>query len=234
MEKATRVLLVRHGETIWNKEGRLQGHLDSDLTARGTAQASSVAARLKSYGFDALYASDLGRAHRTAQEIAAATGFRIIPEPRLRERNLGIFQGLTEAEIRDRYPAEWNLFRSMEPDYRIPGGESSRDRIVRTRSLLDEVAVRHRGGTVLFVTHGGILDGIFRLVTGLPLELPRQFKIWNAGINIISRVSLGSQDAADTGPLSSGGPASAPADGWMIELWGDTGTLAAGDALDDN
>ncbi|HUX51933.1 MAG TPA: histidine phosphatase family protein [Spirochaetia bacterium] len=234
MEKATRVLLVRHGETVWNAEGRLQGHLDSELTSRGVAQANSVAARLRDYRFDALYASDLGRAYKTAQKIAAATGCRIISEPRLRERNLGIFQGLTEGEIRVRYPEEWSRFRSMEPDYRVPDGESSRDRVVRSRSLLDEVAVRHRERTVLLVTHGGILDGIFRLVTGLPLELPRQFKIWNAGINIISRVSLGSEDAADTGPLHSGGPASAPADGWMIELWGDTGTLASGDALDDN
>jgi probable phosphoglycerate mutase len=233
MKKATRVLIVRHGETVWNKEGRIQGHLDSDLTPRGAAQASSVAARLKGYDFDALYSSDLGRAFKTAKRIAATNGCEITPEPRLRERNLGIFQGMTEGEILDRYPEEWERFRSMEPDYRIPDGESSRDRIIRSKSLLDEVAVRHSGGTVLFVTHGGILDGIFRLVTGLPLDLPRQFKIWNAGVNIISRVAPGSNDAADTGPLFSGGPASAPADGWMIELWGDTGSLSSGDVLDD-
>ncbi|HUX21967.1 MAG TPA: histidine phosphatase family protein [Spirochaetia bacterium] len=231
MKKATRVLLVRHGETVWNKEGRIQGHLDSDLTPRGVAQASSVASRLKGYGFDALYSSDLGRAFKTAERIAAATGCRIIREPRLRERNLGIFQGMTEGEILERYPVEWERFRSMEPDYRIPDGESSRDRILRSESLLDEVAERHSGETVLFVTHGGILDGIFRLVTGLPLDLPRQFKIWNAGVNVISRAALGTQE--DTGPLFSGGPASAPAEGWMIELWGDTGSLASGEVLDD-
>lgn len=233
MHQTTRVLLVRHGETIWNSEGRIQGHLDSDLTARGISQAESVAARLAGSSFAALYSSDLGRAFKTAERIARTTGCEIITEPRLRERHLGIFQGLVEGEIRERYPDEWSQFLSRDPDYRIPKGESSRDRVVRSRSLLDELARRHAGETVLLVTHGGILDAMFRLVTGLPLDEPRQFKIWNAGINIISKSDRSSSITSDTGPLSSGGPASALTDGWMIELWGDTGSLASGEALDD-
>ena len=233
MKNVTRVLIVRHGETIWNSEGRIQGHLDSPLTPRGIAQAESVAERLKQVRFDALYSSDLGRAYGTAERISAATGSEIIPEKRLRERNLGVFQGLVEEEIRERYPSEWEQFLRRDPDYRIPEGESSRDRVVRTKQLLDEVAERHPGGCVLLVTHGGILDGIFRLVTGLPIELPRQFKIWNAGINVISLPAHTTAASSDTGRLASGGPASAPSLGWMIELWGDTGSIISDTVLDD-
>lgn len=212
MSKRTRVMLVRHGETVWNTEGRLQGHLDSPLTDRGVAQAEATASRLGGIRIDALYSSDLGRALGTAKRIGQATDCPIIPEPRLRERALGVFEGLDTVQIRSRYPEEWERFTSRDPDFRVPRGESSRERVERTRSLLEEVAETHAGGTVLLVTHGGILDAVFRLVVGLPLETPRTFKIWNAGLNLISRTA--------------GEP-------WMIELWGDTGSLVDGATLDD-
>jgi probable phosphoglycerate mutase len=233
MNRVTRVLLVRHGETIWNKEGRIQGHLDSELTARGVAQAESVAARLRGKALDAIYSSDLGRAYKTAERIADVTGCPITVERRLRERNLGIFQGLVEDEIRERFPDEWGKFLNRNPDYRIPGGESARDRVLRAESLLDEVANLYSGKTVLFVTHGGILDGVFRLVTGLPLDAPRKFKIWNAGINLISRSEDAGPSAADTGSPAAGGPPSATGRGWMIELWGDTGSIPSNEGLVD-
>lgn len=240
MKERTRVVLVRHGETVWNVEGRLQGHLDSELTPRGVAQAESVAARLRGSKPTALYSSDLGRARKTAQRIAEATGCPVTLEPRLRERGLGIFEGLDEAEISSRYPEEWRRFLTRDPDYCVPNGESSRDRVVRSRAVLEEVAARHPGSTIVLVTHGGILDGIFRFIVGLPLERPRQFKIWNAGINLISRPAAngtpgpnGTTPSSDTGGLGSGGPASAAGDGWMIELWGDTGALLSEEVLDD-
>lgn len=221
---STRVILIRHGETEWNREGRMQGHLDSPLTEQGRKQAEEVAERLADLPIKAIYSSDLGRAVKTAQALARRIGLSILPEPRVRERNLGVFQGLTEPEVTERYPDEWQRFLTRDPDYRMPGGESSRDRVVRSAPVLDELGERHAGEVVVLVTHGGILDGLFRLVTGIPLEAPRKFKIWNGGINILSRSSVAEDEAQDTGGLSSGGPAGS-GNGWMVDVWGYTGRI---------
>jgi len=180
-----------------------------------------------------LYSSDLGRAFATAERISAANGCPVSSEPRLRERALGIFQGLNESEIEERHPNEWSRFLGRDPDYRIPDGESARDRVDRTNDVLSDLGKRHAGETILFVTHGGILDALFRLVVGLPLDAPRQFRIWNAGINLISRTVHAAAGPSDTGRLGSGGPASPTGGGWMIELWGDTGAILQDQVLDD-
>src|SRR5262245_50858139 len=119
----THVIIVRHGETEWNIAGVRQGHLDSRLTARGIAQAKALAARLGRERFAALYSSDLGRAVQTAREISIVTGHEVVTDARLRERHLGIFQGLSGDEIDERYPKERRRLRTMGPDYIIPGGE---------------------------------------------------------------------------------------------------------------
>ena len=112
----TQFIIVRHGQTQWNYRGVRQGHLDSDLTERGIAQAKALAIRLAREHFTRLYSSDLGRALRTAQIIAASTGHEIVTDARLRERHLGIFQGLSGDEIKARYPEEYRLHRSVGPD----------------------------------------------------------------------------------------------------------------------
>ena len=202
----------------------MQGHLDSPLTERGIKQAEEVAEHLVDLPIKAIYSSDLGRAMATAEAVARRTGLSIIPEPRVRERSLGIFQGLTEPEVTARYPAEWERFLTRDPDYRMPGGESSRDRVVRSSLALEELGARHGGEVVVLVTHGGILDGLFRIVTGIPLESPRKFKIWNGGISVFSRSSVSDDEAQDTGGLSSGGPAGS-GNGWMVDVWGYTGRI---------
>ena len=154
--KPTQLLIVRHGETVWNIQDRIQGHQDSDLTETGIAQAHALAERFREDSFSALYSSDLGRAYRTAEIIAAKTGHTIRPDPRLRERHLGIFQGLTWEEVERAYPAERDAYRAEGPDYIIPKGESTRQHIHRSISGIEEIARRHPGDTVLTVTHGGV------------------------------------------------------------------------------
>ena len=139
----TQFIIVRHGQTQWNHRGVRQGHLDSDLTERGIAQAKALAIRLAREHFTRLYSSDLGRAVHTAQIIAASTGHEIVTEARLRERHLGIFQGLNGDEIKARYPEEHRLHRSVGPDYVIPGGESVRQQVARNVAYLTEIAPKH-------------------------------------------------------------------------------------------
>jgi probable phosphoglycerate mutase len=184
MTERTELLIVRHGETQANLDGRWQGHGDSPLTERGTAQAQAIARRLRACSFDALYSSDLGRAHQTAQVIAERTGHAILLDPCLRERHLGIFQGLTKAGIAARYPEEWHAYRIEGPDYVIPGGESARQCFQRAIARLEAIAHSHPGQSVVVVTHGGVLNGLFRHALRLSLIQPRRFQIQNASLNV--------------------------------------------------
>ncbi|HIJ74156.1 MAG TPA: histidine phosphatase family protein [Candidatus Hydrogenedentes bacterium] len=209
---STQVVVVRHGETEWNLEGRLQGHLDSPLTEKGVAQARALADRLEGQAFDVLYSSDLGRAYHTAEIIGNKIGVDVTTDKRLRERHLGIFQGRTWREIEETSPDEYALYMGSGPDYVIPEGESARQRFDRTIACLEDVACSHPGATVLVVAHGGVLNGLFRHTLGIPLEASRRFKLWNAGINTFYY-----EDGA-----------------WTLGTWGDVGHLPLGDTLDDS
>jgi 2,3-bisphosphoglycerate-dependent phosphoglycerate mutase len=182
---SARLFLVRHGETVWNLEGRMQGHLDSPLTERGIAQAHRLALRLVAARPVALYASDLGRTLATAAPIAQACGVRIDTDPALRERHLGVFQGLTQGEIEAQHPDVWRRYRSEGPDYVVPDGESARQRFERSREALARIAAAHTGESVVIVAHAGTLDSAFRACTGMPLEARRTFSLANASINAI-------------------------------------------------
>src|SRR5712671_5870809 len=120
----TRLIVVRHGETVWNVEDKLQGQMDSELTPLGNAQSQALAERLSRCAISALYSSDLGRAGQTAELIAARTGQQIRFDARLRERHLGIFQGRTWAEVQRLFPEDIARFLSNEVDYVVPEGES--------------------------------------------------------------------------------------------------------------
>jgi len=184
--KRTHLIVVRHGETTWNTEKRWQGHLDSPLTPKGLSQARALATRLIRERFGALYSSDLGRAHQTAQIVSAATGHSVVPDARLRERNLGIFQGLTSEEIKIGHPEEYELYRARDPAHRLPGGESLRQQVERNISCLEEIGQRHYGESVVVVTHGGVLSGLFRHVLSIPLEAPRRFEFPNSSLNVFT------------------------------------------------
>ncbi len=204
----TQIIIVRHGQTEWNIKGIRQGSLDSPLTARGMAQAKALGQRLAREKFTALYSSDLGRAVQTAQEIANVTGHAITTDARLRERHLGIFQGLNGEEIVTKYPEERRAMRSRGPSYVIPGGESMVQQVERNMACLNELAARHQGEQIVVVTHGGVVSGFFRHTLEISLEAPRRFEFVNAGINVFVREE----------------------DNWMLLTWGDVSHLAPGAA----
>ncbi|MFN9475670.1 histidine phosphatase family protein [Acidovorax sp.] len=181
--QATRIIAVRHGETAWNVDTRIQGHLDIPLNETGQWQAQQLAQALAGESIDAIYASDLQRAYATAQAVADATGAPITPETGLRERSFGHFQGRTFAEIEAELPEDARRWRKRDPDYVPEGGESLvmlRERIERTVFAL---AKKHPGEQVLMVAHGGVLDVLYRLATRQEIQAPRTWQLSNAAIN---------------------------------------------------
>ena len=201
----TMLLVVRHGETPWNREKRMQGTTDTQLSDVGREQARALGQRLAGRGFTALYTSDLTRARDTARAIAEHAGRDIVTDPRLQERRFGIFEGLTVEEIVARYPEEHARFASRDPDYAVPGGESARSFTQRCIGCLSEIAVRHRGTEVVVVTHGLVLDSLYRAAHGLDHGARRPVPLINASLNV-----FGYDGAA-----------------WRLEVWGDISHLAA-------
>lgn len=177
------IVVVRHGETQWNVEGRVQGHLDSPLTERGLRQAEAIAESFAGERIDLLLTSDLPRAARTAEAIGRRTGVPVTPEPRLRERHFGVFQGLTHAQMRESYPEAYRRWHDGEVDFAIPGGETRREGYRRVADWAADAVARYAGRRVVAVAHGGTLDYLFRYVLGLPLEAPRTWSLLNAGRN---------------------------------------------------
>lgn len=184
--RRTRLCLVRHGETAWNAELRLQGHLDVPLNPTGEAQALATAAGLATVHFAAVYCSDLQRARQTAAAITRDRAGRVEFQPRLRERHYGIFQGLTYAEAEARFPDDYHRFRQRDPHFTFPGGgESLTEFAGRIENVLADLATHHQGEQVLIVTHGGVLDIVHRLASGKSLDARRDFAIPNAALNWI-------------------------------------------------
>jgi probable phosphoglycerate mutase len=188
MEKPlTRLCIVRHGETTWNAERRLQGHLDIELNENGIAQAQATGQALAGQRFAAAYSSDLQRARRTAACIWPDTERTINAHPGLRERHYGHFQGLTYEEAQARFPEDYARFLRRDAGFTFSeGGESLTAFAARIAQTLTEIVERHPGEQVLIVTHGGVLDIIHRLSTGKSLDAPRDFTIPNAALNWIS------------------------------------------------
>jgi 2,3-bisphosphoglycerate-dependent phosphoglycerate mutase len=164
---------------------RLQGHLDSPLSAKGQLQVVALAERFQHIAVSALYSSDLGRAQQTAGPLAAATHLPVTLDARLRERSLGVFEGLTRDEAAQRYPDVYRVHRTNDADFEIPGGQSLRAHATQVLEAVHDIANRHLGQTVVLVTHGGALSAIFRACVGVPLETPRAFSLPNAGINLV-------------------------------------------------
>lgn len=179
----TRLVLVRHGQTAWNAEHRVQGQFDVPLDETGRRQAEAVAAALARERFAAIWSSDLARARQTAAPAAAVLGLEVRLDPDLRERHYGIFETLTYAEARQRYPEDYARFERREPDYDFRTGESLRAFYERAVACVHRIAAAHAGDAVLVFTHGGVLDKLYRFVTGTPLSAPREFAIPNCGIN---------------------------------------------------
>lgn len=207
--EATRLCVVRHGETAWNAEHRVQGQSDVPLNATGRAQALAAAKVLAKEAFEAVYSSDLQRARQTAEPAASALALEVVADPDLRERHYGIFEQLTYAEVKTRFPEEYARFLAHDPGFDFHTGEALRDFFERSISAVTRIAARHAGGHVLVFTHGGVLDMLYRHARGIPLGAPRDFGIPNAGLN---RLELRAR-------------------GWRIRAWAEIAHLEG--ALDD-
>jgi probable phosphoglycerate mutase len=211
----TTLIAVRHGETEWNRVEKQQGHLNSDLTDLGFRQAKALAEGINGCKIDFFYSSDLGRAIQTASIISQRIGKDFITDDRLRERNLGILQGLTKREFEKEYPDESEKLKTNDPDYRIPGGESIRDRYMRCVDCVEDMSRRHCGKTILIVGHGGVLMSFIHKALNIPLTQKRTYSLFNGSINTFTL----SEDA-----------------NWKLEVWGDISHLKANGLvyLDDN
>ena len=208
----TRICFVRHGETNWNAERRMQGHIDIPLNANGISQAERLANALirVKHSFDVIYTSDLERALHTANAVASALSLDVQITPRLRERNVGKLQGLLLAEAPVLLPEIWQRHIARELDHDLGGGESIRTFHQRMQNILELFLNEHRGQSVLAVSHGGSLDMIYRIVTQQALDAERVAVVPNTSLNWITH------DGST----------------WSVECWADTSHLSES-ALDD-
>jgi len=181
------LLLVRHGQSTWNQEHRIQGQLDPPLSDDGRRQAAQLGRRLAGRRFAALYSSDLKRAAETAAAIGAAIGLTPTPMAELREIYLGDWEGLRTEELAARFPEAWASW-AEEPDWDlVPGGEGSAAFEARVEAALDSIFQRHHEGDVLAVTHGGVIQIALHHVVGRPGRGIFPFRIQNASLSVIER-----------------------------------------------
>lgn len=185
--QATTILLIRHGETDWNAERRLQGHLDIGLNARGRQQAAALAAVLANESFDAVWSSDLQRAGDTALAIAAPADMPVQIDTGLRERCFGALEGLRHGEIESRYPEAYVAWQARHADFRYPAGVNAAETLSefaeRSLAAVRRIAAHHAGRKIVVVSHGGVLDCIYREAIGVPHSDLIAVEKRNAGIN---------------------------------------------------
>ena len=180
--KETEIILIRHGETEWNSQQRMQGHSNSDLSSVGQAQIQALGQWMKNVPFDLIYSSDSPRAKQTAEAITQFSGHELQFDQRLREKNLGVFEGLTSEEARERHPEVFRLFKTAGSTYVIDKGESTQQLQDRALEIVNEIRIKHPEERVLLVTHGGFIRVVMKHSLGLSLETPTRFLIRNTGV----------------------------------------------------
>lgn len=179
----TQLVLIRHGETDMNRELRFQGQVNVGLNAIGHAQARRVAERMAGEAADAVYVSDLLRACQTADPIAQGLAIPYVTDRGLREQHFGRIDGMKVDDIKRDHPDVWEGWLRFEQDFAVPEGESTRSFHARVMDAFQRLVAAHPGETVVIVTHGGVLDMLYRTARSLGLDGPRQSEIPNAGLN---------------------------------------------------
>ena len=183
MNQASRIVLIRHGQTAWNVQGRIQGHMDIGLDDLGHAQAERLAPALRDEGLTVVVSSDLQRAVATAVAFATPLGLRVNLDSGLRERGFGQMEGKTFRELDEQHP-DWAVpWRRRDPGFEPPGGESLVQFQARCLSTAHRLAQQHAGQQVAWVTHGGVLDVLYRAAVGVALDAARSWQLNNASIN---------------------------------------------------
>lgn len=183
--QATRVYLVRHGETEWNHTGRYQGHSDIALSPDGRRQAELLRERFRGINLDAIYSSDLNRAKETAAIIATPHGLQVKAVPALREINFGAWEGLTYQEIVTSHPQEWETWRRNPGTTIVPGGESFQQVKERALAAFEDIVTAEAGRTLLIVAHGGSLRSLICALLGLDLTAVWRFRLDNTGVSVV-------------------------------------------------
>ena len=209
----TKLCLIRHGETTWNTERRLQGHTDTPLNANGALQARQMAQALKDIKltFDVLYTSDLKRAADTANAVVELFGIEAQVDSALRERHFGALQGLSIPDAPSLRPDIWHAHIARDLDHDLEGGESIQQFALRVENALQKIQARHTGKTILIVSHGGTLDMMYRIASKQALNTDRIVSVPNASLNWITHSET---------------------DGWAVGQWADTRHLE-GPALEN-
>ena len=179
------LLIVRHGETEWNAEGRIQGHTDIGLSENGAQQARSLGQRLADRQIDVAYSSDLKRTSETARLALGDRNVVLNETPRLREYHKGIFEGMTLTEIQTQFPDEYPKYLEKDLSYAPEGGETTRDVSTRMASIFQEIKAEHLDETVLVVSHGGALRAAMVSLLGMPLEGNWSFVFGNCGLTMV-------------------------------------------------
>jgi len=183
LNEATRIIAIRHGQTAWNAETRMQGQLDTALDSLGRWQAKQLAQALAHEPIDAIVASDLSRAMQTALPLADARGLRVQRERGLRERSFGVFEGFTYADIARHWHEETARWRARDPTFAPARGESLIAFYERCIGVAERLADAYAGRVIVWVTHGGVLDCLYRAATRMALDAPRTWTLDNASIN---------------------------------------------------
>ena len=182
-QEPTRILAIRHGETAWNVDTRIQGHLNIPLNETGHWQAERLGQALAGEEITAIYASDLSRAHETALYVSRASGIPVVPELGLRERGFGDFEGRTFAEIEIALPDQAERWRKRDPSFAPSGGESLLQVQERVLATVNRLAKAHPGELIVMVGHGGVMDVLYRAATRLDLQAARTWLLGNTAIN---------------------------------------------------
>lgn len=192
----TELILIRHGETDLNRELRFQGQVDAPLNAMGLEQARRLGARVAGETVHHLYSSDLLRTRQTAEPASLQLALGSVSDAALREQNFGLVDGMLVDDIKLRHPEAWAGWLRFHEDYGMPDGETTRQFHARVMDAVNRIAATHPGQTVMVVTHGGVLDMVYRTARALGLNGPRQSDIPNAGMNRV-RVRDGAIEILD-------------------------------------
>jgi probable phosphoglycerate mutase len=190
----TELILIRHGETDWNRELRFQGHVDVALNEVGLEQARRLAGRLAGEAAHGVYASDLLRTQQTAQPLSQQLGLPVVHDTGLREQSFGSVDGMRVDDIKEQHPEAWAGWLRFDEDFCMPEGETTRQFHARVMQAVRRIAAAHRDETLVVVTHGGVLDMVYRTAKSLGLNGPRQSDIPNAGVN---RVKVDAQGGVE-------------------------------------
>ena len=180
---ATRICLIRHGETEWNAAKLIQGQTDTPLNATGVNQGLMLAAKAAKYNFNAIVSSDLIRSFNTAKFIAEKCGLQVKIQPLLRERHFGIFQGISAVEGSKRFPKAYAFYKARDLEFDFETGESLNNFTLRVHKAIDILTSHYCDQTIAVISHAGVLDVVYRMATGRKIDTPRDFDIPNCALN---------------------------------------------------